>query len=63
MPGLLGQLRFQLARALWDDKNSRARSLELARQALADWAKLPARSKELAEVDEWIAAHAKGRRQ
>jgi tetratricopeptide (TPR) repeat protein len=49
---------FALARALWESGKDRARAGELAKQARAEYERAGSKSsKQLAEVDQWLAAH------
>jgi tetratricopeptide (TPR) repeat protein len=57
MPEDLGELRFALARALWGAGKDRPRAVDLARKARESYAKVPARQKEIAEIDAWLAGH------
>ncbi len=52
---VLGETRFALARALWSQPRSRARSLALARQARADYAQAKIVAT-VATIDTWLAA-------
>jgi eukaryotic-like serine/threonine-protein kinase len=56
-PRDLGEVRFALAAALWGEKKDRARAVDLARKAREDYAKAPARKKEAAQIDAWLATH------
>ena len=56
-PGDIGELRFQLARALWDtDEQERARALVLQARADLTTAGINARA-QLRELEAWSAAH------
>jgi eukaryotic-like serine/threonine-protein kinase len=57
-PTLGAETRFGLARALWESGGDRARALSLARSAREAYAPSN-RPRQLAEVDAWLAAHAK----
>ena len=59
-PALLGEQRFDLARALWGAKRDRQRAIELANKAREAWTTMPARKKKVAEIDAWLATHASG---
>jgi tetratricopeptide (TPR) repeat protein len=57
----LGDTRFALARALWEDGADRARARMLALQAHDDYAAPPPLPAERDEVDRWLAGHPAGR--
>jgi serine/threonine-protein kinase len=56
-PERMGEAQLALARALWSSAAERPRALDLAMQARAEYARLPGRARERAEVDAWLAAH------
>jgi hypothetical protein len=51
------EMRFALAKALWEAKGDRNHAAELARQARDACAKSFTRRKDVAEVEAWLAAH------
>jgi serine/threonine protein kinase/tetratricopeptide (TPR) repeat protein len=53
----IGEVRFALARALWFERDERARALSLARDAKADYASLAGHQPEKAEIDAWLGGH------
>ncbi len=53
----LGEFRFYLAQARWAASDNRGRAVALAQQARADYGTLPARQKEIAGIDAWLAGH------
>jgi tetratricopeptide (TPR) repeat protein len=57
-PTLVAETRFGLARALWEGGGDRGRALSLARSAREAYAPNN-RPRQLAEVDAWLAFHAK----
>ena len=56
-PMVLGEFHFYLAQAHWAAKDDRGRAVALAETARSDYSKLPARHKEIAEIDAWLAGH------
>jgi tetratricopeptide (TPR) repeat protein len=50
----MGEVRFALARALWFDRDERARALSLARDAKTDYATLTGHQSEKTEIDTWL---------
>ena len=51
----LGDTRFALARALWDEGRALRRARTLAEEARRDYQKEPSATKQLADVEAWIA--------
>jgi tetratricopeptide (TPR) repeat protein len=56
-PEVLSDVRFHLARALWDSGGSRSAARALATEARRGFADLPERRMDLAEADHWLAEH------
>jgi tetratricopeptide (TPR) repeat protein len=54
----LARTRFALARALLSTAGGRARAVELARRARAEYASAGKHAEDLAKVDAWLARHA-----
>jgi tetratricopeptide (TPR) repeat protein len=55
-PDYLADVRFHLARSLWDEAGRRAESRTLAQQARTTYVELH-RAQELAETERWLRAH------
>ncbi|HVZ73884.1 MAG TPA: serine/threonine-protein kinase [Polyangia bacterium] len=59
-PLRLAEVHAPLARALYEDRRSRARGLELARRARDEYARVPVTpvvARDIAELDAWLAKH------
>jgi serine/threonine-protein kinase len=56
-PEHIGEVRFALARALWFERDERARAATLAHQAKSDYASLTGHEAQKAEIDDWLASH------
>jgi tetratricopeptide (TPR) repeat protein len=56
-PELLGETRFALAEAFVDANHGFDRGLSLAKQAQADYRKIPGAATKVAAIDQWIAMH------
>jgi len=55
---LVGAVRFELARALWEEGRDRPRAAALAREAIAVYRAAPGtHTREQAEVEAWLRAH------